>query len=153
MARLSKRTPEVGDRFLAALSDGLSVTAAAIAAGARRSAMYGWRAEDPLFAEAWDEAIEEGTDKLEEEARRRALNGSDPLIMFMLKARRPAKYRERSLHEHTGAAGGPVQVEGSAREELAARIAQIFARAQALEPLLKAKDGYSEKTAVAEKTL
>ena len=106
MARLSKRTPEVRARFLAALSDGLSVTAAAIAAGARRSAMYGWRAEDPLFAEAWDEAIEEGTDKLEDEARRRALNGSDQLIMFMLKARRPAKYRERSLHEHTGPARG-----------------------------------------------
>jgi hypothetical protein len=52
----------------------------------------------------------------------------------MLKARRPAKYRERSLHEHMGPAGGPVQVEveGSTREELAARIAEIAARAKAL---------------------
>jgi len=110
------------------------VTNAAIAAGARRAAMYGWRKEDPVFAGAWDDAIEAGTDKLEDEARRRALNGSDPLLMFMLKARRPAKYRERSVHEHTGPAGGPVQVEvaRTAREELAARITEIAARAEVL---------------------
>jgi len=110
------------------------VTAAAIAAGARRPMVYGWRADAPIFAEEWDGAVEAGTDKLEDEARRRALSGSDQLLMFMLKARRPAKYRERSLHEHTGAAGGPVQVERSAREEFAARIAEIFARTQALGP-------------------
>jgi len=70
--------------------------------------MYLWRREDPDFAEAWDEALEEGTDLLEDEARRRAMAGSDHLLMFILKSRRPAQYRERSVHEHTGPAGGPV---------------------------------------------
>ncbi len=67
-----------------------------------RGAMYLWRREDPDFAEAWDEALEEGTDLLEDEARRRAMAGSDHLLMFILKSRRPAQYRERSVHEHTG---------------------------------------------------
>src|SRR6202046_5839068 len=46
------------------------------------------------FAGAWDEAIECGTERLEDEAIRRALESSDTMLIFMLKARKPAVYRE-----------------------------------------------------------
>ncbi len=77
----------------------------------RRSA-YDWRKEDQEFANEWDAAEALGTDLLEDEARRRAAQGvdepvfwkgevkgfvrkySDVLLIFMLKARRPEKYRE-----------------------------------------------------------
>ena len=35
--------------------------------------------------------------------------------MFLLKARRPAQYKDRAVHEHTGAAGGAVQFESRER--------------------------------------
>ena len=37
-----------------------------------------------------------GVEGLEDEARRRAFGGSDLLMMFMLKAARPDRYRDRS---------------------------------------------------------
>jgi hypothetical protein len=45
---------------------------------------------------------------LEAEARRRAMSTSDTLLIFLLKARRPAVYRENARVELTGIAGGPV---------------------------------------------
>src|SRR5829696_6157972 len=108
MARPTIRTDEVRTKFLEALSEGMSIANAAGAAGTGRGAMYVWRREDPEFASDWDEAVEVGTDKLEDEARRRAMNGSDAVLMFLLKARRPAQYKDKSVHEHVGSAGGPV---------------------------------------------
>ncbi len=46
------------------------------------------------------DAIEQGTDVLEDEAVRRALAGSDTLLMFLLRARRPEKCRENVRVEH-----------------------------------------------------
>lgn len=83
---------------------------------------------DPEFARLWDEAVDEAMDRLEEEARRRAVDGtrrpvfykgvqvgavreySDLLLIFLLKGGRPEKYRERAAVEHTGRKGGPLQV-------------------------------------------
>src|SRR5215212_2722633 len=48
-------------------------------AGVCRSALYEWRASDPAFTAAMDEAGEEATDLLEEEARRRAVEGVERL--------------------------------------------------------------------------
>lgn len=91
------RTPEKGERLLAKLRNGWSVTAACKAEGIARSSYYLWRAGDPEFSAAVDDALESGTDLLEDEAKRRAvgLSGSDTLLIFLLKARRPDKYRER----------------------------------------------------------
>jgi len=55
---------------------------------------YEQRAADPEFARAWDQAIESGTDALEDAARKRAMQSSDSLMQFLLKGRRPNKYRE-----------------------------------------------------------
>lgn len=64
--------------------------------------MYALRDRDPKFREAWEDALEHGSDRLEDIAHRRARNGSDTLLIFLLKARRPDKYRERSAVEHSG---------------------------------------------------
>ena len=98
--------------FLAALSETALVAAACRAGGAARGSFYRWRYEDPDFAEDWDRALDIGISTLEDEAIRRARDGvpapvfhggvqiatvrrySDRLLMFLLKAHRPALYRE-----------------------------------------------------------
>lgn len=106
----------VADRdglFFSALAVGLSVQGACNEAGYSRSSAYERRANDAAYAAAWDAAYEAGSDYLEDEMRRRALQGiekgiyhmgvkvaterqySDTLLIFSMKARRPEKYRER----------------------------------------------------------
>ena len=111
MAYITEAHKEI---FLDALRDTCNVTLAAKAAGFSSGAFYQHRQRDPLFAERWQEAEAEGVDLLEAEAHRRAFEGndepvfykgmecgyvrkySDSLTMFLLKAHRPDKYRERS---------------------------------------------------------
>jgi hypothetical protein len=66
------------------------------ASGVSRATAYRFRGHDRAFAEAWDDAIEEAVDMLELEAHRRAIEGSDRLLMFVLRALRPEKYRENA---------------------------------------------------------
>lgn len=125
----TKATPEkeVNERakatFLAGLADSMTIRRAAECARIDKSTVYRWREADEGFAKAWDEALESGTERLEEEAIRRARDGvdkpvfqggqqvgavrefSDTLLIFMLKARRPEVYRDRAAIEHTGKGG------------------------------------------------
>ena len=98
--------------FLEALAAGWSITEAARRAGRERRRFYDLRGRDEAFAVAWDEAIESGTEALEDEAYRRGVEGwdepvyqqgelagtvrrySDGLLTFLLKGRKPEKYRE-----------------------------------------------------------
>lgn len=114
MANRTKLTAKKKQDFLSALSKGLSVTDAASKVSMSRRGMYDARDVDLEFKKEWDSAIEEGTDLLEDEARRRAVEGtdhpvihlgvitdtyktySDTLLIFLLKARRPETYRERA---------------------------------------------------------
>lgn len=91
--------PKKGDKALAALAEGASLTAAAAAEGVRREVLWAWRKEDPAFDAAVNAAIDAGTDKLEDIAKRRASETSDTLLIFLLKGRRPEKYRERHTVE------------------------------------------------------
>ncbi len=108
------------EKFLDALREGRSVAAAAQAADISRRTPYRWRQEDEEFAAAWDDAFDAGTDLMEDEAKRRAIEGvdkpvfykgqrcgqireySDTLLMQQLNARRPEKYRTNHKVEHTG---------------------------------------------------
>ncbi len=129
MSRTTKVTTKK-EKFLAALAKGRTVKDSCIHAGAGRAAVYKWRKGDPEFAAAWDKAEDEGTDVLEAEAIRRAVEGvdepvgwyqgvaggtirrySDVLLIFLLKGRRPNKYRERQQVEHSGPGGGPIEIE------------------------------------------
>lgn len=120
ISRLSKA------RFLAAFSRLGNITAAAEKARVSRRIVPHWREHDPAFSAAFDQAAVEATDRLEAEARRRAVDGvdepvfhrgeevatvkkySDLLLIFLLKGALPSKYRER--HEVTGAGGGPIEL-------------------------------------------
>lgn len=118
------------EAFLAALSEGLSVHHAAGTVGRERRRFYNLRERDEAFAELWRDAYDAGTMVLEDEARRRALEGieepvyqggklvgtvrrySDRLLEVLLRARRPEMYRENRV-ELTGPQGGPLQVASS----------------------------------------
>ena len=87
------------------MGTGLSVTAAAQHAEIGRSTVYKWRKDDENFAKLMDEAYEQGVDELEDHALRRAHDAekpSDALTMFLLKAHRPSRYRERVDLKHSG---------------------------------------------------
>lgn len=115
------------ERFLKELRRRANVSAAARKAKVGRRTAYDWYKADPDFAKAWDDALEEAVDGLEEAAWRRARDGtlkpvyqqgrkvgqireySDTLTVTLLKAHRPEKYRERQQHELTGPNGAPLE--------------------------------------------
>lgn len=98
------------------------VAYAARAAKVDKARCYRLRESDSGFAEQWDAALEEATELLEAEAVRRARHGvrkpvyqggilvghvqeySDTLLIFLLKAAKPEKYRDRYDIRHSGAA-------------------------------------------------
>jgi hypothetical protein len=88
--------------FLASLSETGNVSASCRFAGISRQAAYEARKDDAVFAQGWGDAIEEGTDALEEIARKRAKTESDTLLIFLLKAHRPKIYRDNLKLEHDG---------------------------------------------------
>lgn len=95
------------DAWLAAYEKHGTVTAASKVVGIHRDTAYTARKNDPEFAEAWDKLENAVTEILEKTAVERALDGSDRLMEFMLKARRPGTYRESLNIKH----GGKVNVE------------------------------------------
>lgn len=98
--------------FLRALGKLGVVSYACSVAKVGRRTVYRHYESDPVFAAGWEAALERATDKMEREAIRRATKGtskpvfykgdqcgsiqeySDTLLIFMLKAWRPEKYRE-----------------------------------------------------------
>jgi hypothetical protein len=114
--------------FLEAYRQTGSIRAAAEAVGINRQTHYDWLSDDETYPERFQQAKADAAERLEEEARRRAVEGveeqtgwwkgkpggtvrrySDTLLIFLLKGALPAKYRER--HEHTGADGAPLRTE------------------------------------------
>lgn len=98
---LTRLTAEKKALFLEALSEMPNVARACRIIGLSRTKMYEYRQEDPAFAKAWEDAIEEGVDSLEEAAFERAKRISDTLTIFLLKAYRPEKFMDR--HDLTSA--------------------------------------------------
>ena len=112
--------------FIEALRATGSVTRAAKYAGRSRNQAYHVRRQSEDFAAQWDEALEEGTDLLDAEARRRAVTGtdkpvfykgevvgsitkySDRLLMFLLRAHRPQVFRDGGKVENPGASDAGV---------------------------------------------
>lgn len=112
--------------FLAELAASGNVRASCEVAQISRKTAYQTRTKHAAFAQAWDDALDEAADLLEQEARRRAYEGweepvfgslgkgsgsgeigavrkySDTLLIFLLKGARPEKYRERSDVKHSG---------------------------------------------------
>jgi len=100
-----KKGKEKGDwsePFLGSLAQRGNVRRACEDAGITRQMAYLRRESDEDFRAAWDDAIEDACDRLEEIARDRAEEQSDTLLIVLLKAHRPDKYREQSHVEHDG---------------------------------------------------
>lgn len=112
MARATDPTPKKKERFLAAFGETHLVSEAAKRAGVDRTTAYRWRQQDETFALAWADVEERSTEELEQVAVKRATTGSDVLLIFLLKARKPEVYRENTHRvELTGAEGGaPIEV-------------------------------------------
>lgn len=112
--------------FLETLAKSGNVTTSAKKAEVSRGYVYAVRTEEKDFAAAWDDALADAGDLLEDEARRRGMKGvrkpiyqngkrvgyvqeySDTLLIFLLKGAKPEKYRER--FEHSGSNGGAISV-------------------------------------------
>lgn len=103
-----KRRAQV--RALLAIAEIGTVSAGVRASGVTRKTFNKWLEEDE-FKEAFDYAMADVVDDMEEIAILRAKAGSDALMMMLLKAYRPEKFTETRKLVQTGADGGPIQHE------------------------------------------
>lgn len=103
--------------FLAAFRECGIITKAAEIAEINRTTHYDWLKNDPEYTERFRDAEEQAAERLEQEARRRAVEGvekpvfyqgqvcgtvteySDNLLMFLLKGIKPEKYKDRVSNE------------------------------------------------------
>ena len=115
--------------FLAAYAHTGNVTRAAKAANISTECHYKRLKADPTYRLAFEQADIVATGLLEDESTRRAVQGvregiywqgvrigsklvySDGLMMFLLRGRRPEKYRESVKVEHGGKNGAPIAIE------------------------------------------
>jgi len=119
--RRNARTALNQRTFILAYAAAGNVSAAAQVSGISRAVVYVWRARDSDFATAFADANERAVERLEFEARRRAVEGhevpvfgsvgagagsgavgsvrkySDRLLMFLLQSAKPEKYAPRSV--------------------------------------------------------
>ena len=123
-ARARARTEARQRTFLRAFEVAGTVTGACALTGTGRRPVYDWT-RDARFAEAFDRARDVVADRLEEECRRRAVTGtdepvyyqgnvvghirkySDGLLVTLLNAYRPEKFKRRA---HTDKDGGSISV-------------------------------------------
>jgi hypothetical protein len=90
------------DAFLEAYSKLGTIRAACEAVGIDRQTILNWREKDAQgFRERFETADLSFTEALETIAHQRAANGSDNLLMFTLKKRKP-EYRDGLKVEHSG---------------------------------------------------
>jgi AcrR family transcriptional regulator len=75
-------TPHWVAPFLEELTASCNVSASARAVGVSSTAVYALRKKDADFACAWDQAVEDASDELEQEARKRALRGVQEPIVY-----------------------------------------------------------------------
>ena len=106
--------------FFETLSKTCNVTKSAATVGVSRQHVNHLRRTRPQFAKDWDDAMQKATDALEEAARGRAMDGyqrpvyqrgelvgyetcySDALMITLLKAHRPEKFRDKGLELPAG---------------------------------------------------
>jgi hypothetical protein len=82
--------------FIDALREMPVIALACEKASISRSFAYSQRAANESFKAEWEAALEVGLNMLEDAARHRAITISDTLMIFLLKAHNPDKYRDRS---------------------------------------------------------
>lgn len=125
--KLDNIRPEIlKKRFLELYENVGSISKTCDMLGMVRRTLYHWKQQDPEFLKLFEEADVRALGLLEDEAIRRAMFGidkpvyqggklagftkeySDTLLIVLLKARAPHKYKERFAGELTGADGRPL---------------------------------------------
>ncbi len=138
--------------FLRFLGLSGSVTYASARAGIERRTLYRRKATDEAFAAEWDESLQLGIDRLQDNAMQRALHGTErplyrngkqigstqqydnKLLQFLLRAHRPEVYGARQQ-----SAAPPLPF------DLAQRLAASAPRAEAYDEAKRAANAPMEK--------
>lgn len=124
---------ECQDQFLDLIrTTGASDPDAARAVGRSRWAPQRWK-KDPEFKTRYDEARKISLEHLVREAERRAIHGSDRLLMFLLEHYDPVRFGRREELNLGNAGGKPLQVTTPEAAERVARLMAIAARRKAEE--------------------
>jgi len=87
--------------FLAYIEGGARYSEAAEETGVHRVTAWRWKA-DPEFVKRYRAARKCSVARLREEAERRAMAGSDRLLIFLLCAYAPEQFQERQVLDHRG---------------------------------------------------
>ena len=87
--------------FLATLRATGNVMLSCQSAHISKVVAYRLKNNNQIFRKQWEEAEDDAIETLEAIARKRAAESSDVLLIFLLKAHRPEKYREVYRVEHT----------------------------------------------------
>lgn len=118
---IHKLTPQKAKAIIVkALREIPNLSRACDKAHVSRWTAYGWKENDDAFSKEWEDALERSCDSLEQEATRRARDGvvkrkftpvvdntydeyeereySDTLLIFLLKAHRPKKFRDNTIN-------------------------------------------------------
>ena len=129
--------------FIEVLRETGNVTLAAQHAGQSRNQVHDVRRHSEDFAAQWDDALEEAADLLEAEAWRRAVTGIDKprfykgkvvgstkkysgrLLMFLLEAYNPQKFRDGGKVEQPGATD--VDVDRDIQKRIVERLEKMAA--------------------------
>ena len=98
------------DVFLSVLRAMPVVRVACEQSGVSRKTVYQWRERDAEFAKAWDEAREDGIDRIEEHVMAQALKDNLTAGIFLLKSLRRNVYGEKLQHPWPGGQPVPVQI-------------------------------------------
>jgi hypothetical protein len=107
MPKKSTKTDNKKKAFIKAYANAGTIRAAAELVGIHRATHYDWLEKDPQYVKDFQQSEKDAADSLEAEARRRAFEGSDTLLIFLLKGFKPERYKERihqektEKHEHT----------------------------------------------------
>ncbi len=89
------------EMFLACIAGGARYYEAAEEIGIHRVTAWRWKA-DPDFAKRYEAARRTSVATLRREAERRAMAGSDRLLIFLLCAYAPEQFQERQVLDHRG---------------------------------------------------
>ena len=115
------------EEFLRLLATGCTVTDAANAVALIPTSLHRHRRRDPVFAKAWEDAQRISVKQLIAEAERRAMRGSDKMLIFMLTNYAPDKFRKASTLEVTNPDGSL----SMSTEQRAAAIKGLLEKAKA----------------------
>lgn len=119
------------EQVIECLTQGHSITAFAGQIGVARSTVFLWAKETPDFADAMEVAKAKAA-KFWEDILIKIAKGGDghaTAAIFGLKNRASDDWSDKTVQEHSGPDGGPIEVSDLSTTELARRIAFVLAKA------------------------